>query len=370
MEISQIDSTVDLINFYCEKDSNKNGMLEEGEVEGVSQYDRDGDGFLKPWEMMEAVNLQRSAQIFQDSVIESFRHPSRQDIHIAMRTTLEENADVLGITFRAGTDLIFYLGSDETEIMATLGGRTTIDEIRFQAGTSVTVGMDGTLREARLTGSAVVQETRFGDGTRLSFGGNGLLERAFLVNETKIKGVRYDEYNGVTFYENGQVQEGELDREEDPLIDGVRYNGGTYIMFYENGQVRFGYPAGNVRAYGYRFTALTDDGVQFYEDGTLQFGGLVEDATLQEIELTKDTLLSFYPDGHIEVIYRAPDDVVTVHGATYSLAGSNCVSFYPNGQVRIGTLAADATFDDQAVSAGQRVCFDEAGHVIQCEPAD
>lgn len=367
MEILQIGSMVDLINFFCEKDSNRNGVLSEDEFEGASQYDRDGNGRLLPWEVMEAVNLQRSAQIFQEDVIESFRRPSS----IAARTTLEEDADVLGITFRAGTDLIYDVDSDEGKIRATLGGRTGIGHIRFQAGTSVIVGEDGVLREARLAGSATVQGTRFADGSSLDFGENGLLERALLGDKTRIDGATYDERYPVTFYENGQVKEGQLDEEDDPLIDRVRYNGGTQILFYENGQVRMGYPAGNVRAYGHKFTALTDDGVQFYEDGILQFGGLVEDATLQGIELTKDTLLSFYPDGHIEAIYRAPDDVVTVRGATYKLADGDCVGLYPNGQVRSGTLAADATIDDRAVSAGQRVCFDEAGHLIQCGgPAD
>lgn len=110
MEMSQISSVVDLINFYYENDENRDARLGRGEVSSVAQHDMDGDNVLRPWELMEAVNRLKEAQIFSSDVIETTKSWNNAGFFLPPQN-LEEDAVIGGvqcIATDADIDIDFY----------------------------------------------------------------------------------------------------------------------------------------------------------------------------------------------------------------------------------------------------------------------
>lgn len=108
MRISEINSAVDLINFYGDRDENKNGRLEAGEVleSDVQVYDQNSDGALSPWEVMEAVNRSHPIPIFSPAEINSMHELNSQG-DTFNSITVETDTIIQGIHFKAGTEVVF-----------------------------------------------------------------------------------------------------------------------------------------------------------------------------------------------------------------------------------------------------------------------
>lgn len=174
MEISQIRSTIDLINFYGERDTNKNGRIENNEFENIAQYDRNGDHMLLPWEVMEAVNNNQNSVIFYSE-------------HINQVRELNES----GIPFQ------ITIQNYEADI--------TINEITYKAGTKIEFYYNGQVRVGTLAFDQIVQGINFGAGTRIESHGNGKIWVANIISDTFIYNETYEAGTRILFDENGKI---------------------------------------------------------------------------------------------------------------------------------------------------------------------
>ena len=351
MELSQIGSMVDLVNFFWERDRDKNGILGAGEMPDISQYDESHNNELLPWELMEAVNLARSSQIFSEPEIDSML-VLNADGKTFPCVDIGENTIVQGMMFSSwqmeGADVCF---NDNGQISSgTLAVNANIDGIIYRAGHT---GMQGTAsweRAMRRPG--------------ITFHDNGQVHQGILVDNETIDDITYScewgtsQYYSIIFFENGEVQSGRLlsNFTPDNVTYDATYRAGTWIGFHENGHVAWGTLNEDANIGGVRFREGTD--IYFFENEKVQSGTLDQNKTIHGIALKAGMGVEFYESGHVSAIY--------VEDTTFSYKGIGYVdnvTFFENGQVKEGYLASDQIINGIKFASGTLVEFYENGRV-------
>lgn len=177
MDVSKVKSTVDLINLYGEKDTSKDGKLkgfDEIPDKTVTLYDKNKDGSLSPWEVMQAANRIHARIIFSAAQIKSTKLLNRK-----------------GKTYSP-----LKLKTD-----------TIIHGIKFAAGTWVTFHKNGQPKVGKLAADAIIHGIKYKGKTWVKFHNNGRVRFAKLAAITYIDGKPFMP-TWIRLFKNGKVKKG------------------------------------------------------------------------------------------------------------------------------------------------------------------
>ena len=346
MELSQVGSMVDLINFFWERDADKDGRLEAGEFAGIDQYDRSGNHALVPWEVMEAVNSARAAQIFDPQAVNSMLVQNADGKTFPL-LTLTENTMVEGLLLGSWvqgfeSDVVF---NDNGQLAGgSLAANTNIDGIVYRAGPALWSGL------------VEIVGIRFHD--------NGKIAAGMPVSDVTIDGITYESdpqyidethHYMISFFRDGQVRNGRLVSDAAPA--GVLYRGNTWLEYNEDGRVIYGTLRNETPIQGARYIGE----ISYFDDGKVSSGTLAADKTIHGIRLGAGTTVEYFENGHVS--NAAITQNTTFDGITY--LGGEGVGFYENGQVSLGTLVHDEQIGNFKFAGDTDIWFYENGHVSQ-----
>lgn len=275
MELAQIGSMVDLINFFWERDANKDGKLESGEFQNIDKYDKSGNHVLVPWEVMEAVNLEKAAQIFSQKDIDSML-VRNADGKTFPCINLNENTIIQGMLFSS-------CGKDPDSCFAYIGGQPLdgslgIREFIMLLGREIEYSDVCFNDNGQLLGGSLAVNTNI----------DGIIYKAGVLEGVKLPPIGFGPtlYPGIRFYENGQVESGML--VSDVTVDGIQYSSDPQhidifheypINFFKNGKVKSGRLSSDATVKDITYKAGT--WIDFNENGGISVGTLSKDATIK-----------------------------------------------------------------------------------------
>jgi hypothetical protein len=150
--------------------------------------------------------------------------------------------------------------------MQTLKADSTIQGVRYQAGTEVQLSKDGSVEVALLSGDTVVAGVTYKAGTKVAFNKNGSPRVGTLKADTTIKGNVYGGGTDLWFAHDGVVGWGVLAAGGDATIEGNAYRGGTDVFFNEDGSLWIGTLAADTVIGGVSYKAGMN--VLFEKSGT------------------------------------------------------------------------------------------------------
>ena len=412
---------VDIVNYY-EKDTDRDGRLEEGEIgEFAVQYDQNGDGGLSPWEVMEAINRSRPVPVYspetiryvaslntsgvnfpalkvtdEDTVIQGVPCELGTQVFFNLNgqiqsATLSENYPFKGATFKAGTQLFITpagvrFGTLAEPLTITLGSR----EVTFKAGSSITIDQNGRILAGTLAENADISGKALPAGSEVYLDASGRLTGVKIAVDTTFEGTTYPACTRVNFNAEGRVTSAILSQlaayegrvypagieirigadgtvetwipSTGTEINGIKYKAGTRIFLRANGDVETGILADDtvIESLGVKLRAGSR--VSFHPNGQLEAGELAEDFTLGEIKFKAGTRIDFHPNGTVACGTVAQGKA---HGL--DLKPGSPISFYSNGQVAMAVFGTDLTVEGSNVKlkAGFGVHFDTAGKVTE-----
>jgi plastocyanin len=403
MEISEIRSAIDLINFYNETDTNRNGRIEASESSNIeiARYDRSEDRSLSPWEVMEAVNRSNPVRVFLSAEIRSMQESNSQGITF-QNITLESESTIQGISLPAGTEVAFNKnGRIDHCILSTA---ITIEGISLRAGTEVGFYEDGSISYDKnpkpaptsianlalagreqlfeagpspflMTGSLEdfcerVRHSHTGEGVEFCMGGGSPVDmQRFLATAggTPIAGSSEQRTPRITInlrerrYDHGQISEGILD--EDTLIGGIKFKAGSRVTFnLENGRVSEGILAENtsftIQHQSVEVKAGTT--VRFYNDGRLSEILLIENTPLtlqgREVKFKAGTSLK------LTTIFDEDGEVMRgLESLEGELAENTTVGITAKNTSTSGISPALITLQEIELKQGTRVYFSGDG---------
>jgi len=282
---------------------------------------------------------------------------------------LEQNTEfeVQGrsVAFAVRTDVGFYSNGDV--LYGTLAEDTLLTvqgkEVWFKKYSRIVFHVGGSFHESDgLQGDTVFQiqgkDVLFTAGQFVGFFSDGRMKSgtpaeivAFMVQG---KAVKFKPGHMMFFTEDGTPTAGAL--AEDTLLQ----VGGQAVLFKAGGEP--GSPTG----------------IQFHENGELNYGILAEDTDLavmdRIIRLKQDTQIAFYPNGMVIQGTLAEEMVIEVQGKKVRFKAAGFPGwpdfhFFRNGVLSEGTLAEDVELDYHGepvtLLEGFYLRFDEQGNLIE-----
>lgn len=347
MEISDIRSIEDLVNFFGESDADRNGLLGPSELDGslplLERYDLNNDVSFSPFEIMEAVNHLGNGRvntIFSERTISAYR---------AMNSS--------GRTF----DTIYL------EHNAVIHGKW------FMEGFAVDFHDNGQIRSGTLFVDQQVGDYFFEERTRIYFYDNENVRSGCLARDTLIGDIWFKagmkrliwQVNNTHFYQSGAVESGTI--AEPLIVGGITLIRDTHIELKEDGRVSGATLRDERVIYGETFGPGTD--IVFGEDGQISVT-LREDVTIQSNLFHAGTEVTFDKDGKLLMAKLSQETMI--RGILFRGSGlwnmlgllPSIVEFYDSGAVRSGTLAESLTDEHgRTYRAGEDTLFHRNGKV-------
>jgi hypothetical protein len=281
MEICKVRSMADLVTLYGEKDKDHNGKLEPNEIGKLEGKDKNGDGALSPWEVMEAANACAGEHAFSAEEIEAIKQQNDAG-ESSYSFTLEKKASIQGIPLRSGTEIRLYKWRMSSMVSK---GRTTLQGIPFAAEHSISFHDNMKVNTGRLASDVIVAGIPLREDTDVRLYSNGVPEQGTTAREFTRQGATFSSGSNIALYETGRVRSGTLARDVD--IAGRRFKGGERIEFHANGQVASGVLAAKATIQGTSYEAGCK--VEFHENGALAAVTLTADKTIQGIPVMSTT---------------------------------------------------------------------------------
>ena len=386
MDICKVGSMVDLVNLYWEKDSNKNGKLEQEEFPEAIQADKNHDKALSPWEAMEAANKCGVKLVFnpkQISQVRSLNDSGKTFPHIklAAKTRLQ------GSDWPAGTELNF---GDNGEV-------SSWSVIITEKKAKIKIVCEGTYDAARLKQGAKINGIDLAAGAAIWFDKENRVKGVVLTEDTQIGKYIYKSGAAVEFYPDGKLQYGILAKEAN-LGPGL-FPAGTEAAYDENGRLSAARLPVNEKVdiqgktfIGPKKATLKTDCfyvIRFHNNGNVLGGPFTKNITNKDnvkiysylsdnasfsgtsCNITDKVFISppfyaiFYEDGTIKRGYVAEDTVVGVKGVKLFFKKHDEIEYYENGINKQGKLAAKTEIYGISFEPGTFVEFDLAGKVIR-----
>ena len=210
-------------------------------------------------------------------------------------------------------------------------------------------------------------------GDRLSFTDESGVESISLFHPSEIRAgrrlLRLPEGSSVMFTPSGRVRAVCCYRGNNIRIDGHQFLPGHEIEFYPSGNLKNGFTAEKIRLHGINLHRGT--GIKFYESGEMEsFKEWKNDrnSVIQGIPVMNH-YPCFYKNGSLKKAYLSKD--YRIRGVLYRSVFRKeyfDISFYENGHVRRGGLAADHTFimngNEIMLRKGSAVVYDPEGRVF------
>jgi hypothetical protein len=325
MQISEIRSSFDVVTFFQQKDTNRNGCIETAEAEGLVA----GDASVEPWELMEAVNRSQPTPIFTPAEIQEMRDANQRSGTMAYLGTYDQNFESQGINFHG--DLYFTYFSN------------------------------GQLKQATLTENETINGATYKADTIIIFDERGQVERGILASDSSVNGTVY-KVGGVINFEEGQVTAGVLAL--DTLIQGVKYLAGSDIFYSREGQVSSGILAAGNTINGIAYPAET--AVFFDASGVLIKVVPKEEIVLSGVRFRAGFEIQFFGSGQIASGVLEED--TTINDVVYM--GGKEIRYFQNGRVESGTLAEAAEIGEEEYWEESQITFNEAGEVASGDAVD
>ena len=396
---------VDLIHLYWIYDKNRNGKIEQNELEeDVKPYDLNGDGALSPWEVMEAVNKARNWQIFSPQAIAKMKkenetgrstipyYPQSEEVcrnilkQIDREGALSEPAK--GLLYRSIIEDSGYLACDTTIDGVKLKIWSSVDIARFQyrddPGKRVTIALAANDRKeingisyklelffiiyanniAKFQGGILAEDVelstfnqlvKFKKGTFLRFWNYGQNEvrfgtlaedKSLSVGKRKIK---FKAGENIFYHPNGKVMSGVT--AEAAEMNSHLWEANTMLVFDKKGDLTEATPFINKMIGKYKFKAK--ERICFNSKGKIVAGTLVNDLKLMgtapsghkfEIILSGGELINFY-DFEKGIIASGKLAENAVIGPFTFKKGTSLASYNSRDdkdRISNGTLARDA----------------------------
>lgn len=349
MDISEIRSIEDLINFYGEADADRNGRLEPAELDGtlsaVEDLDANDDGSFSPFEIMQAVNNMGNGRInliFSAEIISAYR-----SLNDSGRTfdnvRLEHSAVLQGKWFMEGFTVDFH---DNGQIRSgTLFVDQQIGDLFFEGNTRVSFYDNGNVRSGCLA-----RDTRL-----------GALNILFSAGRKRL----IWQINNIHFYRSGAVESGTL--AEPLVVGGITLIEGTHIDLEEDGRVSGAALKDERIIHSEAFGPGTD--VEFGEDGQISMR-LRESSSIRRVFFHVGTEVTFDREG--KLLSARLSETTEIRGmmfqgsALWNMFGlfPSPVEFYDSGMVRSGTLAESITDEHgRTYRSGEEIVFHRNGRV-------
>ena len=336
MRINDIVSMVDLVHYYWAYDRNRNGKIERNEItEDIQKLDKNGDGTLSPWEIMEAANNRSGFywQIF-----------SPQEI-LKMK---EKN--------EAGISAIPAYPKNEEAC------RKLLKKI-----------LPGYLKEPingllyRLTGDHFPSR----DG--------------YLACDTTIDGVKLNIWTNISIPcyqfqgDPGKRVKIDLGEKEEKEINGIKYKSTLYFALQNNNAIFMG---GNLaedismKTFGkeIRIKAATILSFYDYKRNAIRSGTLAEDAKLRVgkrwIKFKADSVVAFHDSKRNEVAsgILAEDAVIKAGARWIKFKAGGGISFDKYGKGIVGVIAEAVTMNSIEWEPGTTLIFNEKGELESAIP--
>jgi len=401
MEIAQIRSMVDVLNYYGERDRDMDGQIETGEEAPsiVSANDTNGDNVLSSWEVLEAANRSCPTPIFSPQQIDTARYWNAFS-HISLN--IERSTMIQNIQYEAET--LWFRGNMRLR-EGELSRDTLINGVRYMAGTRILLE-NGIVVSGTLAEETEIRGVQLSAGTYISTNGNRLIIEE-LTRNTRIHGILFPVgTRNIAINPDGRCAHAILPSSSSIIIDGISYAGGLYgIRFFGNGRLEIArltqaaiiqevsYPASSIIRYyeNGRLASVelsqdtTIQSINFRRGATVYFNneGWIERAELgrfssdrgtqitqiQDIQFEGGEIVQFYSNGHIRSVNLSWDTliqgIVFASGARSQFYNSGrAVNFFQNGRVRSGVLAQDSVIQGNSLLAGRSVEFNQSGTIL------
>ena len=410
----------EIVNYY-EKDTDRDGRLEEGEIGAFAvQYDQNGDGGLSPWEVMEAVNRSSPVPVYSPETIRYFASLNTNGLNFPKLRITDEDTVIQGVPCKVGTEVVFNLNGQiqsatlsenypfkgatfkaGTQIFITPAGvrigilaeplTITLDsqEVTFRAGCSISIDQNGRVLAGTLAENAEISGKSLVAGSEVYLNTSGRLTGVKLAVDTTFEGTTFPAGTRVNFNAEGRVVSAILSQlaayegrvypagielricadgietwipSSGAEINGIKYKAGTQIFLRATGDVYTGILADDTVIEGLGVKLRAGSRATFYPNGQLESGELAEDFTLGEIKFKAGTRIDFHANGTVACGTVAQGKA---HGL--DLKPGSPISFHSNGQVAMAVFGTDLTVEGSNVKlkAGSGVHFDAAGKVIE-----
>ncbi|MEE8638094.1 MAG: hypothetical protein V3T21_03515 [Candidatus Margulisiibacteriota bacterium] len=348
-DISMVSSMADLLTLYGEKDKNRNGKLEVGELseKAVKANDKTNDNALSPWEAMGAVNSSRSKPVFSETMIELQGREGFAD-------TVYPKTDsfINGIKYKGGGEDGFVILDQKTGqvTQGTLAAGNKIYGIEFKAGSVLTLEK-GRPVAVLLSENTTVQNIEYKKGENIVFRKNGRIFSGYLAKNTTLKvgeqDIVFSVGSSIFFDKEGRIQGGTLANDA-PLQVGkqnITFMAGGRISFDIKGKIWYGILAQEtaLQINEQNISFKSDTPLEFWSNGQVKYGTLAQDLTIlagkQKIILKQGSVIDFYENGQIKWGTSVKNVPVWIGKQKIILKQGENLGFHENGQVKYGKLA-------------------------------
>jgi len=386
-DISMVSSMADLLTLYGEKDKNRNGKLEVGELseKAVKANDKTKDSALSPWEAMEAVNSSQSKPVFSKTTIElqwregffdtvylktdsfingiKYKGGGKDWYLILDRKTgqveqgpLAPGNKIYGIEFKAGTVLTLKKGRP---VAVLLPENITVHNIEYKKGKNIIFHENGRIYSGYLAKNTTLkvgeQDITFSAGNRIYFDEKGRINKGMLANDAPLRvgkqNINFMAGSRISFNIQGKIWEGKLAKETTLQIgeQQISFKSGTRMTFWSNGQVGSGTLAKDLTIPVGKQKIILKQGqiIEFYRNGQIKYGISTKNTPVligkQKIIFKQGEELGFSENGQIIYGKLIKNTAIRVGKQRITFMKEGGLNFEENGQVGYGTLAKNTT---------------------------
>lgn len=331
MQISQLNSMPDVINYFWERDDDHDGQIAAFRDEDFPVTDADGDSYVSPWEIMSYVNSQGPIPVFDQATVASVRQIN-QDGRCFDPVFIENNTLIQGRMFSGQTTLYFH--DNGAVSSGSLASNASVGFAILKAGLA-TFHPNGNIESATL---AFNHNCPCGSA-------DGIID----ITDTAV----FAAGKTVFFYDDERIYSGTL--VSDAEIDDVRFAGGAALTLYNNGKVKEGTLAQDLE----RQNMFIREGsrIGFGENGMINYLSSVEDIEIGSIEFQADRPIGFYANGRMYEGTLADMEVIDGH----SFFAGTMLTFYENGNVRTAMLPCMTEIGEHHFLENTKVWFREDG---------
>jgi len=386
MEICRVGSMADLVNLYWEKDSNKNGKLEQDEFPEAIQGDKNSDKALSPWEAMEAANKCGAKPVFNRKQISQIRSLNDSGktfppIKLAVKNRLQGSDWPAGTEFNFGDNgeisswsMVITEKKSKIKIVcegaydsARLKQGAKINGIDFAPGAAIWFDKENRVKGVVLAEDAQIGKYIYKSGTSVEFYPDGKMQYGVLAKETDLGPGLFPAGTEVAYDESGRLLAVRLPVNEKVAIQGKIYTGPKkatlkndcfyVIRFHNNGNVLGGPFANN-------FTNKSGVKIYSYLSDNAAFSGTNCNIT-DKVFISPPFYAMFYEDGTVKRANVAEDTVVNVKGIKFYFKKHAEIEYYENGINKNGKLASKTELYGIPFEPGTPVELDLDGKVIR-----
>lgn len=349
MEISGVRGILDLVKLYAEKDADRDGRLEADEIPEIAANDRNGDGGLSPWEVMEAVNHSTPTRVFSRQSINSIKQINQGG--------------------KAFPPMMLEEG-EQIEFGGRIFGAKSI--LEFDAsGQLISVSVVEAFTPPGTEGITF-------SNARYKYGENGMLTAIItnpLTESVTIDGKTYEEGQILEFNPSGQLEYITSVLSADFTTRGITIRAGSGLKLKPDGTLvsATSLPTSNVTVHGIKFKVGKKLVISNFTAGSLTVDGtLAQDVTLKigdnNVKFKAGTRLSYRyisntTPPQIQVLSGTLDQNYTIPGTETDLKAGTEVFWGADGKVEHARLGTATVIDGKTFPPNSDVWLAADGHV-------